>query len=186
MENALSLASTNILSNPYIQSNVKLRNNVQNSLKSRPRLTKDNISISTLRKRHFNHPPSTSPLDNINHRFYRNKLERSNKTEIDLTGEKENASPVVNTKAPTTASAALSTPTTKNTTPLLIRNTRKKVNKKLWHDRKKMTPGESFSLRKVQRRLNAKNDELCTALMDLEDSFESSQDPVDYCKDYVS
>ena len=44
---------------------------------------------------------------------------------------------------------------------------------------------EKCSLKKAQQRLNKKDEELCTALLDTEPEFKKSIEAVDYCTNYV-
>ena len=186
-ENALALASTSLLCNPHVQSNVSLRNNMQSIMKDRPRVTRGGKTISQIRAEYFNTATTTSTssasssstVSCINKRFYNNKLCRS-KSSLSSTKPIDLSSPSpprnIPPPAPVTESAS---------TPLLIKKTRVRINKRLWTERHTLGDEEKCSLKKAQQRLNKKDEELCTALLDTEPEFGLSIEAVDYCTNYV-
>ena len=180
-QNAMSLASINLLSNPHIQSNVALRNNLQKEI-TRPKFTKSGSTIQQIRQQYFNRQPTTSStVSNINQRFYNNKL---------CTTKVETPSVITpsQTIVDLSKDERIQTPTPKeksDSTPTLVRRTRQKINRKLWVERDTLDGEEKASLQRAQRHLNNKDKELCTALIDTEPEFKDSLEPVDFCTNYV-
>lgn len=91
--NTIFSPAIDLLCNPYVQSNVGLRNNIQKTLVGIPFVTKDGNSITEARKKYFNTPSSCScgTIDRINQRFYNNKLKAP--STINLCGEDNNSKP---------------------------------------------------------------------------------------------
>ena len=75
--------------------------------------------------------------------------------------------------------------TKSSSTPVLIKKTRVRINKRLWTERDTLGDEEKIVLKKAQQRLNTKDEELCTALLDTEAEFKESIEAVDYCTTYV-
>ena len=111
--NAMSNASIDLLCNPHVQSNMGLRNNIQESLGGRPSLTKDGTSIAEVRRKYFQPPPSSScgTVDRINQRFYNNKLIPP--AHIDLSAEVDEKKPAADSSfvTPVRNTFASTTPT---------------------------------------------------------------------------
>ena len=187
-DNALAMASTNLLCNPHVQNNVALRNNLQSRMGDRPRMTKGGKTINQVRRAYFdqdNTSTSSSTINSINKRFYNNKLLRNEATStssphrhIDLSTTtpppNDHPSP---TPAPVTASTS---------TPALVKKTRVRINKRLWKERDTLGKDDIKNLKRAQQRLNRKDEELCTALLDTEPEFKGSIEAVEFCSNYVS
>ena len=190
-DNALAMASTNLLCNPHVQSNVALRNNLQSRMGDRPRMTKDGKTINQVRRAYFdqdNTSTSSSTINSINKRFYNNKLLRNEATStsstllssrpIDLS---ITTPPHIDNPSPTPALVTVST-----STPVLVKKTRVRINKRLWKERDTLDKDEIRNLKRAQQRLNRKDEELCTALLDTEPEFKLSIEAVEFCSNYVS
>ena len=76
-DNALAMASTNLLCNPHVQSNITLCNTPQSKMGNMPRRTEGGKTISQVRRAYFNQDntsTSSSAINSINKRSYNNKL----------------------------------------------------------------------------------------------------------------
>jgi len=194
-ENLLALATTNLLCNPHVQNNVALRNNLQKKIVDRPRVARGGKTINQVRMQYFNtasNSSSSSTINTINKRFYNNKLLRNESSSpstqpinkysssstqpIDLS---EIATPPLDKVPPPTPNIV------STSTPVLIKKTQVRINKRLWSEKDTLGEEEKESSRKVQCRLSTKDEELCTALLDTESEFKKSIEAVDYCTNYV-
>ena len=156
-------------------------------MRDRPRMTRGEKTISKIRSEYFNSATTTSSSSSsspsttstINKRFYNNKLCRSKSTlastkTIDLM----TPSPPRQVSQPTLV-------TKSSSIHVLIKKTQVRINKRLWTKTDTLGDEEKIVLKKAQQRLNTKDEELCTALLDTETKFKESIEAVDYCTDYV-
>ena len=139
-DNALALASTSLLCNLHVQSNVALQNNMQSIMKDRPRTTFGGKTINNIQAEFFNSATTTSSasastssssltISTINKRFYNNKFCQS-KSSLSSTKPIDLSTPSPPRNIPSPA------PVTKSaSTPLLIKKTRVRINKRLWTKR---------------------------------------------------
>ena len=154
-------------------------------------MTKDGKTINQVRRAYFdqdNTSTSSSTINSINKRFYNNKLLRNEATStsstllssrpIDLS---ITTPPHIDNPSPTPALVPVST-----STPVLVKKTRVRINKRLWKERDTLDKDEIRNLKRAQQRLNRKDEELCTALLDTEPEFKLSIEAVEFCSNYVS
>ena len=140
-DNALAMASTSLLCNPYVQSNIALRNNLQSRVGDRPRITKGGKTINQVRRAFLNQDntsTSSSTVNSINKRFYNNKLLRNKATSTLSSSSSHPIDLSTATPPPINHPQPAHTPITpvnpSSSTPVLVKNTRVHINKRLWKE----------------------------------------------------
>ena len=167
---------------------------MQNALRGRPSTIKNANSIHEVRQKYFNTPksnPTSNIVAGINQQFYNNKLKRKKSVstidKIDLSAEDDTVI-VVDDRKHEAVNSIKTYPTplaVTPSTPDIVKRTRRKINKIFWVYHKTMLKDYRESLQKAQQRLNRKDEELCTALIDTEPEFRTSMEPVEFCTNYV-
>ena len=187
-KDALSMASTSLLCNQHVQSNIALRNNLQSRMGDRPRMKKDGKMINQARREFFdqdNTSTSSSTVNSINKNFYNNKLFKNEATSTSSSSNSINLStttpPPNNHPPPPPAPAVVST-----SASLLIKKIQVRINKRSCTERNTLDKDDIKNIKKAQQRLNRKDEELCTTLLDTEPEFRESIEVVEFCLHYSS
>ena len=76
-------------------------------------------------------------------------------------------------------------PTQPPSTPDFIKRMRTKINKHLWNERNNLDDEKKEALKKAHFRLNQRDKELCTAILDTQAEFRDLLEATDYCAEYI-